>query len=302
MKKKSQGIMQPKQDRIFAVVDTILLALLFIIIAYPLYFVVIASISNPDLVNAGKVLLVPKDISFIGFKKVLSNANIQTGALNTVIYMIGGTILNVFFTVLGAYALSVRFPGRKAVMSFMTFTMFFSGGMIPTYLVMKSLGLLDTRWVMMIPGLISVYNLIITRTFIEYNISHEMFEAAQIDGCNHTRFLFRIVWPLSGSIIAVIALYYGVGHWNSYMDGILYLRNRKLFPLQLVLREILILNQVSAAEMMSTSDLEAMDNLQRVADTMKYALIIITTVPMMVIYPFVQKFFVKGVMIGSVKG
>ena len=302
MKKKTNQIAIPRQDRIFGVINTIILAVLLVVIAYPLYFVVIASISNPDAVNAGKVLLLPKDVYLGGYQKVLSNQNIIQGAKNTVLYTLLGTSMNVFVTMMGAYAVSVRFPGRRLVMSIITFTMFFSGGMIPTYLVIKSLGLLDTTMVMILPGLISVYNLIITRTFIESNIPREMFEAAQIDGCNHTRFLFSIVWPLSGSIAAVIALYYGVGHWNSYMNGILYLRDRSRFPLQLVLREILILNQVSASEMFSTSDLDVMANLQRVADSMKYSLIIITTVPMMIVYPFVQRFFVKGVMIGSVKG
>lgn len=306
MQKSQRGlhttIHMSAQDKAFCMINTIILLIVLAVIAYPIYFVIIASVSDPDAVNAGRVLAAPKDISFIGYSKVLSNVEIKLGALNTALYTLAGTAMNVFFTVTGAYALSIRFPGRKVFMGFMMFTMYFSGGMVPNYLIYRDLGIVNTRWAMLLPGLISVYNLIITRTYIESNISKEMFEAAQIDGCRYTRFLYTMVWPLSGSIVAVIALYYGVGHWNDYMKAILYLRDRKLFPLQLVLREVLILNQVSAAEMYSISDIEQMSNLQRVADSMKYSLIIITSIPMMAVYPFIQKFFVKGVMIGSVKG
>ena len=194
-------------------------------------------------------------------------------------------------------------PGRRHITFLITFTMFFSGGMIPNYILMQKLDLLDTRLVMILPGLVSAYNLIIARTFIEANIPVELYEAAEMDGCSRTRFLFAIVWPLSRTVVAIIALFYASTHWNGYMNAVLYIRDRNKFPLQMVMREILIQNKAAASEMMmSATDLATAANLQEVADLMKYSLIIVTTIPMMIVYPFVQKHFVKGVMIGSVKG
>lgn len=304
MKKKNPNkIAELKQDRVLHVINTIMLLLLCVIIAYPLYFVIIASISDPDAVSAGKVLLWPKDIQFLGFKKILSNKDFLTGVKNTLIVTVTGTTMAVFLTMLGAYATSVQFPGKGIVMKLITFTMFFSAGMIPMYLLMRSLKLLDTRWAMILPGLISVYNMTVTRTFIRSNIPNELREAASIDGCGHFRYFFSVVWPLSGSIIAILALFYASSYWNSYMNAVLYIKDRNLYPLQMIMREILILNKVSAEEMqMSTSELEVLNTLQKTADSMKYALIIITTVPMMIAYPFVQKHFVKGMTLGSVKG
>ena len=293
---------EAKADRIFNKVNTIFLILLLLIIFYPIYFVIIASISDANLVNAGKVLLWPKGITIAGYKKVLANAAVLRGAKNTVIYTALGTTLSVFLTMMGAYAMTVKFPGRKYIMGMMIFTMFFSGGLIPTYFLIRSLNLLDTMWAMILPGAISIYNLIIARTFIKTTIPKELFESAQIDGCSRTRFLLSIVFPLSGALVAILALYYGVGHWNSYFAAIVYLTDRSLYPLQLVMREILILNKLASSDMMSISDTEGTASLQQVADSMKYALIIITSLPVMLAYPFVQKYFVKGIMIGSVKG
>lgn len=304
MKKKNPNkIAEPMQDKVLHVINTLCLILLGVIVAYPLYFVIIASISDPDAVNAGKVLLWPQDLTFLGFKKILSNRDIIRGAGNTLIVTVSGTVMAVFLTMLGAYATSVKFPGKGIVMKLITFTMFFSAGMIPMYLLMRSLKLLDTLWALILPGLISVYNMTVTRTFIRANIPNELREAAEIDGCGHFRYFFSVVWPLSGSIIAILALFYASSYWNSYMGAVLYIKDRDLYPLQMIMREILILNKVSAEEMqMSTSELEIMNTLQKTADSMKYALIIITTVPMMIAYPFVQKHFVKGMTLGSVKG
>lgn len=307
MKKKNPNqinnhIAEPRQDRIIQVINTVILLLLVVVLAYPLYFVVIASISNPSAVNAGEVLLLPKDLMFVGYEKILAHKDIINGAKNTLINTVIATSLNVFLTMLGAYATSIKFPGRSTIMKLITFTMFFSAGMIPNYLLMKSLNLLDTRWALILPGMISVYNMTVARTFIQSNIPHELREAAQLDGCGHFRFFFSIVWPLSGSIIAIITLFYASGHWNSYMNAVLYIRDRSLYPLQMVMREILIQNKITADDMMNASDLEMIASLQHTADSMKYALIILTTAPMMVAYPFVQKYFVKGVTLGSVKG
>lgn len=303
MKRKHTNIKEPMQDRVLQVINTVILLLLLVIIAYPLYFVIIASVSSPKAVNAGQVLLIPKGINFIGFEKILNHKGLIQGAVNTVINTVVATTMNVFLTMLGAYALSVRFPGRGIITKLITFTMFFNAGMVPNYLLMKSLNLLDTRWALILPGLISVYNLIVTRTFIESNIPRELSEAAQLDGCGHTRFFFSVVWPLSGSIIAIITLFYASGHWDNYMNSVLYIQDRSLFPLQMVMREILIQNQLAAKDMaMSIDDLDTIASLQHAADSMKYALIILTTMPMMIAYPFVQKYFIKGVMIGSVKG
>ena len=304
MKKKNPNqIAVPRQDKFVQGINTIVLLLLLIILAYPMYFVIIASISNPSAVNAGEVLLWPKDVIFSGYKRILQNKDVISGAKNTLINTVVATSLNVFLTMLGAYATSVKFPGRSLVMKLITFTMFFSAGMIPNYLLMRSLKLLDNRWALILPGMISVYNLTVTRTFIQSNIPSELREAAQLDGCGHFRFFFSIVWPLCGSIIAIITLFYASGHWNSYMSAVIYIRDRSLYPLQMIMREILILNQQQAEDMMMNSDdLEMMASLQHAADSMKYALIIVTTAPMMIAYPFVQKYFVKGVMLGSVKG
>ncbi len=302
-KEKTNHIAEPRQDRIVQVINTVILLLLAVILVYPLYFVIIASISNPSAVNAGEVLLLPKDLMVAGYKKILEHKDVINGAKNTIINTVIATTLNVFLTMLGAYATSVKFPGRSIVMKLITFTMFFNAGMIPNYLLMRSLNLLNTRWALILPGMISVYNLTVTRTFVQSNIPYELREAAQLDGCGHFRFFFSIVWPLCGSIIAIITLFYASGHWNSYMNAVLYIKDRTLYPLQMVMREILIMNKMSANDMtLNSDDLEMMASLQHTADSMKYALIILTTAPMMIAYPFVQKYFVKGVMLGSVKG
>lgn len=285
-------------DRAFYIVCTFILALLLIIVAYPIYFVLIASISDVTLVNTGKVLLFPKGLQFQGYQRVLTNARVLTGYRNTLIYTVVATLLNLALTMTSGYALSVKVPGRNFFSLLITFTMFFGGGLIPYYFVIRSLGILDTVWVMILPGAVSAYNLIITRTFLKSNIPNELYEAASIDGCNRLQFFAKVVVPLSGTLIAVLTLFYAVGHWNDYFNALMFLTKRTLHPLQLVLREILIENSISADDM----DGEAAAALQNMKETLKYALIVMSTLPMMILYPMVQKHFVKGVMIGSVKG
>lgn len=295
------AIKPTRSDRIFQIINTVFLGLLLLVIAYPLYFVVIASFSDPTEVYTGKVLLWVKGFQTTGYKQVLMDHDVLIGYKNTLIYTIVGTLVNLAFTMTAGYALTTNFIGKKPISFLITFTMFFGGGMIPTYFLMRNLRILNTLWVMVLPGAVSVYNLMITRTFIAGNISDALYEAAEIDGCSRLRFFFAIVVPLSGVLIAILTLFYGVGHWNSYMNAILYLNQRKRFPLQMVLRELLIENQMSANDVQN-NDPELLAYMQQLADTMKYSLIIIASVPVLILYPFLQRYFVKGVMIGSVKG
>ena len=265
---------------------------------YPMYFIIIASFSDPVEVSLGRVFLFPKKISFLGYQRVFENARIWTGYRNTILYTLTGTFLSLVTTLLAAFSLSRKeLTFRKPIMFFFAFTMFFNGGLIPTYFLMKEVGLLDNPLVMIIPFSVNVYNLIIARTFFSRSIAEELFEASKLDGSNYTNFFIRIVLPLSKPIIAVLGLYYAVGYWNEFFKALIYIRNPNLVPLQLVLREILISNMITEAAS-SMSKIEQ----QRIADIMKYSLILISTVPVMAIYPFVQKHFAKGIMLGSLKG
>lgn len=286
-------------DRKFDAVVTILVVMILIFIFYPLYFVVIASISNPDLVSAGKVWLWPKGISFEGYNFILRDVRILRGYMNTILYACCGTAIALFITIPAGYALSRRdLKGQKIIMLFFVFTMYFSGGLIPMYLVVKSLGLVDTRAVLMILGSFSVFNLIITRSFYLNTMPKELQEAAEVDGCNVFQYFLYVVLPLSKSIIAVIGLYYAVYHWNSFFNGLIYINDVKLYPLQLILRDILISGQTIDT---SITDLDMIKRLEQISRTIKYGVIIVSSLPVLMIYPMVQKHFVKGVMIGSVK-
>lgn len=287
-------------DRIFNLINYVILSLFFLIVLYPLVYILSASFSSSDAVISGKVWLWPVDPGLKGYKAVFEYKAIWTGFGNSLLYMVVGTVINVILTIIAAYPLSRKdFVFRNGIMFIFVFTIMFSGGIIPNYLLVKDLGLLDTRWAMILPSALSVFNVIITRTYFQTNIPHEMLEAAQVDGCTDWKFLFRIVLPLSGPIIAVITLFYAVGHWNSYFNALLYLKDRSLYPLQLVLRSILVQNQIDPSMVTSEEDLVARQGL---ADLLKYSLIVVATVPVLIIYPFVQKHFVKGVMIGSIKG
>ncbi|MGC6590135.1 sugar ABC transporter permease [Paenibacillus sp. LC231] len=291
---------QSRSERIAGVFIYIILSFITLLVLYPLFFVLIASISAPETVMRGEVWLWPKELSFVGYERLFANSELVRGFLNTLLYTTTGTALNVLMTIAAAYPLSrVDFKGRHVFTLIIVFTMFFSGGMIPNYLLVKELGMLDTIWAIIIPSAVSVWNIIIMRTFFQSSIPKEMQEAAFIDGASNMRVLLRIVLPLSGPILAVMVLFYAVGHWNSYFSALIYLSDRANYPMQLFLREILVQGQMQ--EMVDISD----DSLARSlmdAEAIKYAAVIVTNLPMLLLYPFLQKYFVKGVMIGAIKG
>lgn len=288
-------------DAAFTVLTWILGALILLIIIYPLWYVVISSFSDPDLVLNGKVWIVPLRPTLEGYQYLLGDAAIWLGYRNTIIYAVGGTTLSMLVTVPAAYALSRRdFKARRPLMLFFLFTMYFSGGLIPTYLLISNtLGMSNTVWVMIIPFCLNVYNMIIVRSFFESSLPQDLWEAAQLDGCSNTRFLVSIAIPLSKAVISVVMLYYLVGKWNEYFNAMMYLRDAKLSPLQLILRDILLLNETMAN---STTGGEGFDASLRRATLVKYGSAIVGTLPMLILYPFIQKYFEKGVMLGAVKG
>ena len=297
---KQNVIHETAGDRVFTVVNYIILSFALVLVVYPLIYVASASISDAKAVMAGKVLLWPVGFTLDGYKAVFRHRLIMSGFGNAFIYTVSGTLINVFMTMIAAYPLSRKdFFGRNAIMLLFTVTMFISGGLIPTYILVKDLGFINTRWSMIIPGALSVWNVILTRTFLQSNIPDELLEASKIDGCSDINFLAKIVFPLSAPIIAVISLYYAIGHWNQFFAAMLYLNDTKLFPLQLVLRDILIQNQLPPGMMIDPVLKQQIDNIR---ELLKYALIVVATVPVMIVYPFVQKYFVKGVMIGAIKG
>ena len=268
-----------------------------LLILYPLYFILIASISDQNLVANGRVFLIPKGIQYGGFKRVFENDLLLSGYRNTILYTALGTVVNMVLTIPAAYALSRKdFLPRRVLMFLFVFTMYFSGGLVPTYLLMKDLRLLNTIWVMIIPFAVNVTNLIIARSFFESSIPDELLEAAVMDGCSNTKIFLHIVLPLSKAILAVITLYYAVQHWNEYFNALIYLKDTALYPLQLVIRDILVMNQKASASASAAS------SAVQIAEQVKYAVILISTVPVMIFFPFVQKYFMKGVMIGAVKG
>lgn len=289
-----------KKDFLFYLVNDGILFVALIVTLYPLIYVVSSSFSSPDAVAAGHVWLLPVKPSMEGYRAVFTNKYIATGYGNTIFYTVAGTALNVSMTLLAAYPLSRKdFMPQKLLMFLFTFTMIFNGGMIPNYLLNQSLGFVNTRWVMILPGALTVWNVIITRTFFQYNLPDELLEAAQLDGCSDFSFAASIALPLSRPIIAVITLFYAVEHWNAFFDAFLYLRDRKLFPLQIVLRDILIANSVDTTQI---SDPTVIAKLSGMNELLKYSLIVVASVPVMCMYPLVQKHFVKGVMVGAIKG
>ena len=295
LKRMSRG------DVIFEVVNCFFLLLISVIILYPLIYVLSASFSDPMSVTSGKMILWPVDVTLDNYAQVFKNRNIVLGFRNSLIIMICGTSLNLVLTILAAYPLSRRdLWGSGVLMKLITFTMFFSGGLIPSYLlVSKTLGLMNNWLALILPGAISVYNMIIIRTYFMTSVPYELQESAEIDGCSQFGTLLRIILPLSGPVIAVIGLYYAVGHWNSYFNALLYINNEAMAPLQLYLRKVLTLN--SSQNILEMGADEAARQAMR-AETIKYSVIVVSSIPMLIIYPFVQKFFVKGVMIGAIKG
>ena len=297
-------IKETRADRIFNFFNYLFLSIIFLLCLYPLYFIVIASISNPDLVNAGKVWFWPQEVSWDGYKALFADKSVVRGYANTLLYTFGGTLINLAVTLPAAYALSRKdFVGGRFFSLMFTFTMFFSGGLIPMFMVVKRLGLYNNPWVMVVLGATSMTNIIITRTFFQTNLPDELREAAEIDGCSNTRFFLRIALPLSTSIIAVMTLFFAVTHWNGYFNALIYLRDKDWQPLQIIMRDILMRSQFNAEMLQQGGDTVGMlEQELRIAEQIKYALIVVASVPVMTIYPLVQKHFVKGVTVGSVKG
>ena len=297
--KKVNGISRSRADKAFDIMDYVLLTIAFLLVAYPLYFVIIASVSDPIAVYEGRVVLYPIKPTLEGYARIFSYESLFVGYKNTILYTLVGTAINVVLTVTAGYALSRKeLVGRNVMMMGVMFTMIFSGGMIPTYLLVRQLGLYNTMWALILPGAVSTWNLIVCRTFFQQTIPDELREAADLDGCGDVAFFLRVVLPLSSSIIAVMVLFYAVSHWNSYYNALIYLSSTSKYPLQLVLRNILIVNTMDDM----VNDVATQADQQRMGDLIKYGMIIVSSLPLLILYPFLQKYFVKGVMIGAIKG
>ena len=300
MKRKNGEIRRSRDNLLFDIFVYGFLGIALLVVLYPLYFVVIASFSDPFMVLRGDVTWFPRGITLASYKRIFENEDIWRGYLNSIIYTAAGTTLNVFLTVCLAYPLSRGyFCLRKPISLIVLITMYFSGGMIPTYILVNNLGLRNTMWSLIFVGAVSAYNVIIARTFFQSNIPSELEEAAEIDGSTKLQFFVSFVPQLSKAIIAVLTLYYAVAHWNDYMKALLYIDQSDMYPLQLVLRGILIETQALANDLV---DVDQLEEKMKMAESMKYGTIIVAIVPPLLIYPFIQKYFVKGVMIGSIKG
>jgi putative aldouronate transport system permease protein len=295
---KQATISHSSEERVFDAIVHVIAAVIILIVLYPLIFIVSASLSDPTKVMGGEVWLLPKGFSMEAYSNILHNGKIWIGYRNTIIFTVVGTLINLIMTTLAAYPLSrPDLPGRGVLMLFVTLTMFFSGGLIPTYMLVKNLGMVDTMWALIVPGAIATYNLIVMRTYFQSSIPWELQEAAHIDGCSNWRLLLNIILPLSKPILAVMVLFYAVGHWNSFFNALIYIRSESLYPLQLVLREILLISQ---SDVMDSG--VGLEDKILLAESIKYAVIIVSSLPVLIMYPFVQRHFVKGVMIGSIKG
>ena len=293
-------------NRIFYIFNTIFWIVIMFIVFYPLYLVCISSISDPNAVMQGRVIWKPVDISFVGYQAILRNSQIWIAYANSIFYTIAGVGLSIVVTLTAAYTLSRRvFPGKKIVNLYFVITMFFSGGLIPTFLVMRDIGLYNSRWIIILMGCVSVWNMMVARTYIETTIPEELYEAAVLDGATHFQFFSRVVLPLSKTIVAVLAVYYGVGKWNGYMTGLIYIKDKLKLPLQTVLRDILATLQVDrSSDLLTGLDASAASTLEaiRIANVSKYCVIVVSTLPIIILYVTLQKYFEKGVMIGSLKG
>lgn len=297
-KKKGGATRTPVGDKIFYIINAFFLGVMALIVIYPLYFIIIASISDPDAVLAGKVVLFPVDITFSGFQKILERTDVWRGYLNTIIYTAITVVLSLLVTIPAGWALSRKtLPGKKFFMVYFIIPMFFGGGLIPFYNVMSKLHLINSMWAVILPSILSVWNLFMTKTFFESSIPDGLIEAAKIDGAGAFRTFGMIVLPLAKAVIAVMALYYAVGQWNSYFNAMIFLQNEELYPLQLVLKEILI-----ASESTVGGSGETILEQYRLANQLKYVSVIVSSLPVIMLYPFVQKHFEQGVMIGSLKG
>ncbi len=297
---KHASMRRSPEDRAFIALDWILVLLIFVCVAYPLWYILVMSFDG-DIYNTS-VRLFPRRFSLNGYVAVFNYTKIWSGYGNSIVYMVLGTAVNMVVTICAAYPLSRRdVRGRNFISLLFAFTMYFSGGLIPSYLLISSLGMIDTLWAMIIPGAMSVYNMIVMRTYFESSIPGDLREAASIDGCNNMVFLLRIVLPLSTPVLAVIGMYYAVGHWNSYFNALLYLNDYRRYPLQMIIREILVINSVDS-NAMADYDPEAASAMMERMEIMRYSLAVVASLPMLILFPFVQKYFVKGMMIGAVKG
>lgn len=300
---RTAKIRSSRIDRIYNAVNIFLLGVLLVIVAYPLYFIVIASFSDPSAVGTGQVLFFPKGLNLEGYQRIFEYEMLWVGYRNSIFYAVAGTLLSVNLTMMAAYVFTRNtLPGRKFFLILYTIPMFFNGGLIPTYLVVQDLHLVNSPFVLILLSAVSMYNIIITKTYIRSNIPEELFEAAKIDGCGNIRYFFSIILPLSKAIIAVLVVFTVVGQWNSYFNALIYISDKALYPLQLVIRDILN-TQTAMMQALETGGMGA-DALAEIyqAESMKYGVIIVSSLPMMIVYPFAQKYFTKGVMIGAVKG
>lgn len=298
-----QKIAKTRSDKIFDFINYGILTIILLIVLYPLYLIFISSFSEPNAVNAGKVMFWPIGFTLKGYQILLENKEVWIGYRNTILYVVLSVAIGVSLVTTAGYALSRKdLYGRNFFMFAIVFTMFFSGGLIPSYLLVQDLNMMNTIWAVVVPSAVSAYNLIVARTFFQTTIPNELLESAQMDGCSTFRFFFSIVLPLSTPIIAVMALFNAVSEWNSYFPALIYLRDQTLYPLQLILRSILVASQEAAQATEGAVDPELIVEQQRYTELIKYALIIVSSIPILILYPFLQRYFVKGVMIGSIKG
>ena len=301
MAKKTNSVKLSNGDRVFGIVNGILLAIVTLLIVYPIYFIIVASVSDPTYVNLGQTLFWPKGLNISGYQKIFEYSEITTGYLNSIFYTVLGTCINLLVCIPTAFSLSRKeLVGRGWINAFFVVTMYFSGGLVPGYLLIKNLGMINTVWALVLPGALNVYNMIVCRSFFMSNISDELFEATKIDGGSYTSFFFKVALPLSKSIIAVMVLYHALVHWNSYLSALYYIRDTDKYPLQLILRNLTA--SLSVDSIQDAMDSAAISEKMKASQTVRYAVIIVASIPVFLMYPFVQKYFVKGVMVGSVKG
>lgn len=298
---KKRMFLHSKGDLVFGIVAVVLALFIIVVTGYPLVYALSASFSDPMSLSNGQMWLLPKGFNLAAYKEVFKSRDVFVGYRNTVIYAVVGTFINVSMTTMAAYPLSrPDLSGRSVITFLITFTMFFSGGMIPSYINIQNLNLLNTMWAMVLPGAIGVTNMIIMRNYFQHSIPGELVEAAYADGCTNLGVLFRIVLPLSKSILAVMFIFYFVGHWNAYFNALLYLDDKSKYPLQVFLRSILIQND--PGDMMGGSGSQDSSQIQLIYETLKYAIIVVSSIPVLVMYPFVQRYFSKGIMMGALKG
>jgi putative aldouronate transport system permease protein len=296
-------VRRSRDDVVFDTVNIFLVTLFFLIVLYPVYFVLIASVSKPGAVATGEILFFPKGLNIEGYKGVFAYREIWIGYRNTVLYTVSGTLLSLVLTLPAAFALSRKdFVGRGFFTIVFSITMFFSGGLVPTYMLVRALGMRNTIWSQIVPGAIEFWYIVIVRTYFQTSVPGEIIEAATIDGASWTKMFMRIILPLCVPIIAVMALFYGVDRWNSYFNALIYLSNRALYPLQLILREILIQNEVKSSTLGDELQRMAMKEQMQFAGLIKYAVIVVSTLPVILVYPFLQRYFIRGIMVGALKG